>query len=85
MCFTAPAICPAREPSATREIPGLFEQLDEVLQKQLDPIAETLQETEPAFYNAYRVARVIVDESATRESQEGENAEGKGSNATKAA
>ena len=55
--------------AATRELPDLFEELDEVLQKQLDPIVETFRESEPAFYNEYRVARAIVSDAATREGE----------------
>lgn len=55
--------------AATRELPDLFGELDEVLLKQLDPIVEMFRETEPAFYNEYRVARAIVSDATAREGE----------------
>ena len=56
--------------SATRELPGLFEQLDEVFQKQLDPLLEKFKDSAPSFYNEYRSARTIVDEAVTRSGED---------------
>ena len=53
--------------AATTELVTLFDQLDEVLRNQLDPLMETLQDASTAFYNAYQTARVIVDSAATHE------------------
>ena len=51
--------------SATVELVDLFAQLDEVLNKQLDPLVETLASVNPSFYNEYQTARAIVDSSAS--------------------
>lgn len=51
--------------SATVELVDLFAQLDEVLNKQLDPLVETLASVTPSFYNEYQTARAIVDSSAS--------------------
>ena len=55
--------------AATAELVTLFVQVDEVFYNQLDPMVETLQESNPAFYNAYQSARTIVDAAASRESK----------------
>lgn len=53
--------------AATSELAKAFEELDEVLYKQLDPLVEKFRESEPAFYNEYWTARSIVDNTASRE------------------
>ena len=55
--------------AATRELLDLFDQLNKVLHKQLDPIVETFRGTEPAFYNEYRAARTLVVDATTREGE----------------
>jgi len=51
--------------SATAELVDLFAQLDEVLNRQPDPLMETLASVNPSFYNEYQTARTIVDSSAS--------------------
>jgi hypothetical protein len=50
--------------SATKELAKLFRRTDELLNDQLDALAVQFKETHPAFYNAYKAARVIVDRPA---------------------
>src|SRR5262245_11546632 len=53
--------------AATSELVKLFDQLDEVLHKQLDPLSEKFKTSEPVFYNEYKTARSIVDSTATHD------------------
>jgi hypothetical protein len=51
----------ATSAAATKSLPQLFALADEVLNDRLDVLAIQFKETEPAFYNEYTTARVIVD------------------------
>ena len=51
----------ATSAAATKSLPQLFALADEVLNDRLDVLAVQFKETEPAFYNEYITARVIVD------------------------
>ena len=53
--------------AATAQLVTLFDQLEEVFNQQLDPLIETLQDSNTAFYTAYQTARTIVDAPATHE------------------
>lgn len=54
----------ATSSSATKELSKLFRRADELLNDQLDGLAVQFKGTQPAFYNAYKTARVIVDTPA---------------------
>ena len=53
--------------AATSELVKLFDELDEVLHKQLDPLIEKFKKSEPTFYNEYKTARAIVDNAASHD------------------
>lgn len=55
----------AASASATAELVELFAAVDKVLQEQIDPLVEKFKQSNPAFYNEYQKARVIVDNAAT--------------------
>jgi hypothetical protein len=52
--------------AATAELVKFFNELDEVLYKQLDPLIEKFKTIEPAFYQEYQTARSIVDSVASQ-------------------
>jgi hypothetical protein len=58
--------------AATRRLPKLFKQADQILNERLDKLVVQFAETEPAFYNAYKVARRIVDQPGGRSNGEAE-------------
>jgi hypothetical protein len=47
--------------AATKAFPELFALADELLNDRLDGLAIQFKDTQPAFYNEYTTARVIVD------------------------
>lgn len=47
--------------SATAELVGLFARMDEVLYERIDPLVETVRESNATFYHEYQTARAIVD------------------------
>lgn len=49
---------------ATGQLPGLISAADRILERRLDRLMERFRESNPDFYAAYRVARVIVDAGA---------------------
>ena len=61
--------CPAR----IRLGPGdlrPFKAVDELLNDRLDALAVQFKESQPAFFNAYNTARVIVDSPGGRTSKD---------------
>ncbi len=56
----------ATSAAATRELETLFATLDEVLNKQVDPLTEKFRKSDAAFYNEYKTARSIVTNAASR-------------------
>ena len=46
---------------ATDQIPALITAADRIAERQLDRLMERFKATNPDFYSAYQVARVIVD------------------------
>ena len=60
----------ANRAAVTTQLVDAFKAMDEVLTKQLDPLAETFSLTAPAFHLAYFAARVIVDNAGPGEEDE---------------
>ncbi len=63
---TKPRQGQAASASATSDLVSLFGELDEVLNKQLDPLLAKFRFTQPAFFAEYETARTIVDSAASR-------------------
>lgn len=40
---------------------GLFAQVDQLLKRQIDKLAVSLESTDPDFYEGYKNARIIID------------------------
>ena len=47
--------------AATKELQGLFTEVDALLADEIDPLVETLREAHPAFYHEYQTCRAIVN------------------------
>jgi len=47
--------------AATKELQGLFTEVDALLADEIDPLVETLREVHPAFYHEYQTCRAIVN------------------------
>lgn len=62
----------AKRASATKQLAELFADLDEVLNRRLDPLLAKFKSSKPEFYTAYRTARSIVNFTPTRETKEPE-------------
>jgi|SRR5882672_7143311 len=60
----------AMSSSATKQLAKFFRQVDELLNDRLDALAVQFKDSQPAFFNAYKTARVIVDSSGGRASKD---------------
>jgi hypothetical protein len=56
--------------AATKALPELFALTDRLISERLDGLAFQFKDSEPAFYNEYLVARVVVDCPGGRASKE---------------
>ena len=55
--------------AATRRLPELLRQADEVLRRRLDPLVVQFKLSAPEFYEAYQTASSIVDIPGGREEE----------------
>jgi hypothetical protein len=66
--------------AATKALPDLFEQVDELLNDRLDGLVVQFKDSEPAFYNEYDAARRIGSSTGGRSTSEDNSGNGASTN-----
>ncbi|HEY0944685.1 MAG TPA: hypothetical protein VGD81_05435 [Opitutaceae bacterium] len=59
--LSTPRSAAAAKKAATKQLPAAFKSADRILIKQIDPLLPQFKESEPAFYEKYQAARIIID------------------------
>lgn len=66
-----------KKAAATKEIARTLREIDTLLKEELDPLLTPMEQTKPAFYARYKVARTIIDRPASRDAAGSANAAAK--------
>lgn len=65
--LSSPRSTIAARKAATERLPGMFKEVDTLLENQIDPLLRPLEKTNAEFFANYQAARAIIDRRGGRE------------------